>query len=394
MRALEGIRVLDFSRVLAGPYCTMILADLGAEVVKVELPGRGDFARENGPFVQGQSSYFISVNRGKKSVTLDLKKPEGKEIAARLAGLSDVLVENFRPGVMDRLGLGPESLRQRNPRLVYASITGFGQTGPYADRPAYDMIVQAMGGLLSMTGMPDGPPVRAGYSIGDLGAAVLAAVGILAALLERERSGLGQRLDLSMLDAQVAFCENAVARYFATAETPRPMGSRHPISSPFQAFPTRDGYIVVAMAQDEEWRRFCRELRLEDLARDPRFQNKEDRFQNHSALEPRLSELFRARTTDEWVEILGAMSIPCGPVLSIDQVVADPQVRHREMVVERPQAGLGAYPFVNSPIRLDRTPARVERGAPSLGEHTEEILRDLLGMQADEVRRLRERGVV
>ncbi|MFQ5914387.1 MAG: CaiB/BaiF CoA transferase family protein [Nitrospinota bacterium] len=394
MKALAGIRVLDFSRVLVGPYCTMILADLGAEVIKVELPGRGDFARQNAPMVQGQSSYFLSINRGKKGLTLDLKRPEGRAIAQRLADKCDVLVENFRPGVMERLGLGPETLRQKNPRLIYASVTGFGQSGPYAQRPAYDMIVQAMGGLVSITGMPGGPPVRAGYSIGDLGASVFSAVGILAALFERERSGLGQRLDVSMLDAQVALCENAIARYFATGVTPGPLGSRHPISAPFQVFSTRDGHIVLAIVQDEEWSRFCRELNLEDLARDERFHTKEGRSQNHSALEPKLIELFRSRTTAEWLEVLTAIEIPCGPVLAIDQVVSDPQVRHREMIVERPQAGLGPHPFVNSPIRLDRTPAGIERGAPALGEHTEEVLRELLGMKEDEIKGLRESGVL
>jgi CoA:oxalate CoA-transferase len=372
----------------------MILADLGAEVIKVEIPGKGDFSRGSAPFIKGQSSYFLSVNRGKKSVTLDLKKPEGRNIAARLADLSDVVVENFRPGVMDRLGLGAETLRERNPRLVYASVTGFGQTGPYAQRPAYDIIVQAMGGLLGMTGMPDGPPVRAGYSIGDLGAATFAAVGVLAALFEREKSGTGQRLDLSMLDTQVAFCENAIARYFATGETPRPIGSRHPISYPFQAFPTRDSYVVVAMPQNEEWDRFCRELDLVDLAADPRFKTRDDRLEHHPALEPLLNELFRTRSTAEWLEVLTGIEIPCAPVHSIDQVVSDPQVRHREMIVEQPQEGLGSHPFVNSPIRLDRTPGRVEQGAPALGQHTDDVLRDVLDLGEEEIGSLRARGIV
>lgn len=394
MKALDGIRVLDFSRVLAAPYCTMILADLGAEVIKVEIPGRGDLSRGSGPFIKGQSGYFISVNRGKKSITLDLKNPEGRDLAVRLAEHCDVVTENFRPGVMDRLGLGPDTLRERNPRLVYASVTGFGQSGPYADRPAYDIVVQAMGGLLSITGAPEGPPVRAGYSIGDLGAAVFAATGILAALFERERSGVGQRLDLSMLDAQVAFCENAITRYFATGETPRPIGSRHPLSAPFQAFPSRDGHVVLAIVQNEEWERFCRELSLEDLARDERFQTREGRYKNQAALEPPLMELFLTRTTAEWLDFLTGIGIPCAPVHTIDQVVSDPQVRHREMIVELPQEGIGPHPFVNSPIRLDRTPAQVERGAPALGEHTDAVLRDLLGMKEEDVRGLRERGVV
>ncbi|MFQ5693462.1 MAG: CaiB/BaiF CoA transferase family protein, partial [Nitrospinota bacterium] len=264
----------------------------------------------------------------------------------------------------------------------------------YAQRPAYDIVAQAMGGLMGITGMPDGPPIRAGYSIGDLAAAVFAAVGILAALFERERSGAGQRLDLSMLDAQVALCENAIARYSATGETPRPLGSRHPLACPFQAFPTRDGSLVLAIAREEEWARFCRELDLADLASDPRFQTREDRFRNHSALEPRLNDLFRTRTTAEWMEVLTAVGIPCAPVQGIDEVVSDPQVRHREMIVERPQEGIGPHLFVNSPIRLDRTPGRVEGGAPALGEHTEAVLGDLLGMKAEEIESLRERGVL
>jgi CoA:oxalate CoA-transferase len=295
---------------------------------------------------------------------------------------------------MDRLGLGAETLRERNPRLIYASVSGFGQTGPYAGRPAYDIIVQSMGGLLGITGMPDGPPVRAGYSIGDLGAATFTALGIMAALFEREKSGAGQRLDVSMLDSQVAFCENAIARYYATGETPKPIGSRHPLSAPFQAFPTRDGYLVVGVVQDSEWERFCRELKLDSLAADPRFQIREDRHLNQAALEPPLNDLFRTRTTAEWIDTLTAIEIPCGPVHGIDQVVSDPQVQHREMIVERPQQGIGPYPFVNSPIKLDRTPPGFDRGAPALGEHTDAILQDLLGMTEKEIGTLRERGAI
>lgn len=391
---LSGVRVLDFTRILAGPYCTMILADLGAEVLKVEAPGEGDFARTNGPFISGRSSYFLSVNRGKKSLTLNLKHPKGRDLAEALAGRCDVLVENFRPGVMERLGLGPRRLRGLYPRLIYASVTGFGQTGPYAQRPAYDMIVQGMGGLISITGEPGRPPVRAGYSIGDLGAALFAAVGILAALHERDRSGEGQVLDVSMLDAQVALCENALSRYLATGGVPGPLGSRHPISCPFQLFATKDGYLVLAITQEEEWVRFCQEVGLEDLAFDPRFQTAELRFRHHAELEPRLVELFRAKTTDAWVEELDRAGIPCGPVQSIDRVVADPHVRSREMIVRRPQVGLGEYPFVNTPLKFDRTPAGAEQGAPDLGEHTEEVLVSLLGMSPKEVAALREDGAL
>ncbi len=394
MKTLEGIRVLDFCRVLAGPYSTMILADLGAEVIKVERPGSGDISRGSGPFVKERSAYFISVNRGKKSVTLDLKRPEGRDIALRLADASDIVIENFRPGVMKRLGLGAETLRERNPRLIYASVTGFGQSGPYAERPAYDLIVQAMGGLMGITGAPGGPPVRAGYSIGDLGAAVWTAVGMLAALFERERSGVGQCLDMSMLDSQVALCENAIARYFATDEIPGPIGSRHPLSAPFEAYPTRDGHVVVAIVQNEEWERFCRELKLDELARDPRLQTREGRYRNQPVMEGPLTALFGTRTTAEWLDCLTGIGIPCGPVHTIDQVVADPQVRHRNMIVEREQEGIGPFPFVNSPVRLDRTPPEIERGAPALGEHTDAILGGLLGIQGDEIRELRESGVL
>ena len=394
MSALKGIRVLDFSRVLAGPYSTMILSDLGAEVIKVERMKKGDLSRDSVPFVNGQSAYFISVNRGKKSITLNLKEPEGQDVAARLADRSDIVVENFRPGVMDRLGLGAETLRKRNPRLIYASVTGFGQTGPYAQRPAYDLILQSMGGLVSITGERGGEPVRAGYSIGDLAASVWASVGMLAALYEREQSGMGQRLDLSMLDAQVAFCENAIARYFATGKTPEPLGSRHPLSAPFQVFSTADGHIAVAIVQDEEWGRFCRELRLKDLGKDERFLARSDRHHNRDALETALTDLFRTRSTEEWLDVLTAIEIPCGPVNTIDKVVADPQVRHRKMVVEREQTGIGDYPFVSSPLRLDRTPGRVESGAPGLGEHTESVLEELLGMGREEIAALRERGIV
>ncbi len=394
MGALKGVRVLDFSRVLAGPYCTMILADLGAEVIKVERPKKGDLSRDSVPFVNGQSAYFISVNRGKKSITLDLQDPEGKNIAARLADQSDIIVENFRPGVMDRLGLGAETLRKRNPRLIYASITGFGQSGPYANRPAYDLILQSMGGLMGITGEQGREPVRAGYSIGDLAASVWASVGILTALYDREREGVGQVLDLSMLDSQVAFSENAIARYFATGKTPEQLGSRHPLSTPFQVFSTKDSHIAIAIVQDEEWRRFCRELELEDLEKDDRFHTRSDRHHNREALEVILINLFQARSTEEWLDTLITIEIPCGPVNTIDEVISDPQIVHRKMIVEREQTGIGNYPFVNSPLRLDRTPGKVERGAPTLGEHTKTVLEELLKMDKKEISALRDRGVL
>lgn len=391
---LEGVRVLDLTRVLAGPYATMVLADLGAEVIKVELPGSGDESRGFGPFQNGESAYFTSVNRGKKSVTIDMRHERGSDLVQRLAGSCDVLVENFRPGSMDRFGLGYEALHAQFPRLVYASISGFGQTGPYAQRPAYDVLIQAMGGLASITGEPGGAPVRVGSSIGDLSAALFGAIGILAALERARRTGEGQQVDIAMLDCQVALLENALARYAVSGEVPTPLGSRHPAITPFQFFQASDGYIVIAAGNDGLWGKLCTALGLEGLADDPRFGDNALRTENHAELEPLLGEVLVGKTVAEWCVILGAAGVPSGPLHNVGQVFHDEQIAAREMIVELEHPVAGPQLMPNSPLKFSQTPIELSAPAPLLGQHTEEILAGMLGLAADEIEALRDAGVI
>ena len=391
---LDGIRVLDFTRVLAGPYASMILADLGAEVIKIELPGRGDEARGFGPFQNGESAYFTSVNRGKKSVTLDLHTSVGQGLARDLAGRCDVLIENFRPGRMRRFALGYEELHALYPRLVYASVSGFGQTGPYAERPAYDVIVQAMGGLASITGAPGGEPVRVGSSIGDLSAALFSVIGILAAVARAHKSGQGQQVDVSMLDCQVALLENAISRYYVTGEVPTPLGSRHPSITPFQFFRAADGHVVVAAGNDSLWRKLCEALGVAELAAEPRFATNALRTENQAELENSLQVAFATRSVREWEGALGAAGVPCGPIHTVKQVVEDPHVKARQMIIElvHPTAGSQAQP--NSPLKFSETPVELSHAAPLLGEHTLDVLGNLLGLDEEEVAALATAGVV
>ncbi len=379
--------MLDLTRVLAGPYATMVLADLGAEVIKVERPEVGDMARGTGPFIDGESSYFLSLNRGKKSVVLDLKSPRGKRLLLELAKRCDVLVENFVPGVMERLGLAYEVVKQHNPRIIYASVSGFGQTGPYAQRPALDIVVQGMGGIMSITGEPGGGPVRPGVSLGDIAAGLFATIGILAALRERESSGMGQMIDVAMLDCQVALLENAFARYFATGEIPRPLGTRHPVTTPFQAFETRDGHITVAFVggAKDQWPLFCAAIDKVELIGDERFQTSWSRTQHYDELIPILLEEMKKKTTNRWLQELSDAGIPCGPINNIGQVAQDPHVHAREMVTTVVHPSMGTAKVVNSPIKLSRTPAGPQGPAPALGEHTEEVLTELLELGEGEV---------
>ena len=391
---LEGVRILDLTRVLAGPYASMVLADLGAEVIKVELPSSGDESRGFGPFQNGESAYFTSVNRGKKSVTIDLRQERGRDLALGLAERCDVLVENFRPGSMDRFGLGYETVHAKYPQLVYASISGFGQTGPYAQRPAYDVLIQAMGGLASITGEPNSPPVRVGSSIADLSAALFGAVGILAALQRASRTGEGQQIDISMLDCQVALLENALARYAVSGEVPQPLGSRHPAITPFQFFAVSDGHIVLAAGNDGLWRKLCTALGLLDLIEDSRFADNALRTENHAALEPLLAEVLADKTVAEWCEVLVQAGVPSGPLCDVGEVFNDEQIAAREMIVEidHPIAGRQAMP--NSPLKFSQTPIQLQRPAPLLGQHTEEVLRDMLDLGTDEITGLRADGVI
>ena len=375
---LKGMRVLDLTRILAGPYATMILRDLGAEVIKIEQPGTGDEARDFGPFKNDFSLYFMSVNRGKKSVTLNLKSPRGKELFLELVKSSDILVENFRPGTMEKLGLDYESLKEHQPSLLYAACSGFGQTGPYAMRGAYDMIIQGMGGIISITGEPDRPPVRVGTSIGDITSALFTAIGILSALRHRDQTGEGQLIDVGMLDCQVAILENAMVRYFSTGDIPRPLGRRHPAITPFEVFESADGYVVIAIGNNELWRKFCEHVGQPELINDERFNTNALRTENHESLFPILAEIMCHRATDEWVEALEAIGVPCGPVNTVDKVANDPQVLARDMIAEVKHDTTGTVQVPGIPIKLSETPGQIDAPAPNLGEHTSEILTGLL----------------
>ena len=392
--ALTGIRVLDLTRVLAGPYATMVLGDFGAEVIKLEQPGTGDESRNFGPFKNGFSLYFMSVNRGKQSLTLDLKAPKGKEIFLELVKQSDVLVENFRPGAMKKLGLDYETLRQSHPSLIYAACSGFGQTGPYAQRGAYDMIIQGMGGIISITGEPNRPPVRVGTSISDITAALFTAIGVLSALRHRDRTGEGQLVDVSMLDGMVAILENAIVRHFATGEIPQPLGSQHPAITPFEAFESADGYIIIAIGNDSLWRKFCEHVERLDLVSDERFATNACRTTNHDQLHPILTEIMRGRNTARWIEELDTLGVPCGPINTIDKVVNHPQVLAREMIAKVSHDITGNVEVPGVPIKLSETPGQVTDPAPALGEHTGKILTDLLGKSPETVDRLEREGVV
>jgi CoA:oxalate CoA-transferase len=374
---LSDLLVIDLTRVLAGPYCTMVLADLGARVIKIEAPGRGDDARAIGPFVGERSAYFMSLNRGKQSIALDLKNAADRDVFDALLQRADVLVENFRPGVMERLGYGWEQLHARLPRLIFASTSGFGQTGPYAQRPAYDVVVQAMGGVMSLTGHPGGAPTRVGTSIGDITAGLFTAIGIQAALVDRNRSGVGMRVDVGLLDCQVAILENAIARFSATGEVPGPMGARHPSITPFDAFATRDGFVVVAAGNDELFGTLCEALDVPGLARDERFASNALRTQNAEALKHLLEASLAERTTLEWLTALQRAGLPCGPINDVAQVTGDPQVIARNMVVTAGESDARVR-MAGNPIKLSGyEDPTVREAAPELDADRERILAEL-----------------
>ena len=391
-----GLTVLDLTWVLSGPFASMILCDLGADVIKVERPPYGDVARTTGPYIGDWSTYFFSINRGKKSICLDLKKQEGKDLFLRLVDKADVVIENFTPGTMEGLGLGYETLAARNPHLIYAATSGFGQTGPDRERPALDIIVQGMGGIMSITGEPDGPPVRPGISQGDITAGLYTAIGVLAAVHERERSGKGQMLDISMLDCQIAILENAFARYFATGEVPKPIGTRHPLATPFQAFPTKDGWIVVALSWgvENQWELFCATIGRPDLIGDPRFDTPGLRTRHHGDLEPILNEALRQKTTAEWLLEFDAIGLPCGPLNDIPHAAQQPQVKAREMLVDVEHRDGFSLKIADTPVKLGRTPGGIQGPPPALGEHTDDVLAGLVGLSEQEIASLREAAVV
>ncbi len=390
----SGLRILDLTRVLAGPYATMILGDLGAEIIKVEQPGLGDEARGFGPFQNDFSLYFMSINRGKKSITLDLKTEQGQQIFHNLLAKCDVLIENFRAGTMTKLGLGYDQLKEKYPELIYAACSGFGQTGPYSDRGAYDMIIQAMGGILSITGEPGQPPVRVGTSIGDITSALFTTIGVLSALHYRQKTGKGQLVDVGMLDCQVAILENALVRYFSSGEVPQPLGRRHPAITPFEALKSKDGYVVIAIGNDQLWQKFCQYVERSDLTDDPRFKTNALRTDNHAQLQPIMNQILGQKSTTEWVEELAKVGVPCGPVNTIDKVVEDPQIGAREMIVDLATQVAGQVQIPGIPIKLSQTPGQVDTPAPMLGQHTEEVLINLLEISKAEIERLQQLGVV
>jgi CoA:oxalate CoA-transferase len=398
-RALEGIRVVDLSHVLAAPITTMFLADLGAEVIHVEPP-RGDDAREFGPFVgdagKNRSGYFISLNRNKKSMVLDLRKEAGKKILRQLIEVSDVLIENYRPTTMRKLGFSWEEIREINPRIVYASISGFGQhsLAGYDSRPSYDMVAQGYSGLMSITGPEGGQPCRVGTSVGDIFAGHQAAIGILAALIYRGKSGKGQHYDGAMVDGLFAVLENAVVRHTISGEVPGPLGSRHPSITPFQSFKTKDSWIIAAIGNDFLWSRFCKVIDREDLTGDPRFKTNPLRTKHVRELISIISEDISKKTTKEWSELFEKADLPYSPVNSIKDICADPHIRYRNMLVEIDQPKVGKMTITGSPIHLSETPGEVYAPAPLLGEHTEEILRDILNYSQIEIEQLKKEGII
>ncbi len=392
-KLLDGILVLDFSRVLAGPFCTMTLADLGARVIKVEAP-TGDEARGMGPFVDGHSLYFASINRGKQSVGIDLKHADGRALAQRLADRADVLVENFRPGAMRRLGLSYDRVRESNPRIIYASLSGFGQEGPYSDRGAYDVIIQAMGGLMGITGQEGGNPTRVGASVGDLIPALYTVTGILAALHRRATTGEGCHLDMAMMDCAFAVVENALARYWVSGVDPEPIGNRHPAITPFSTFATHDGEIVIACGNDALWQRLCASLGAPRLAEDPRFATNPRRTENVAPLTRELERILVRRSTDAWLRTLLADGIPCAKVNRMSDLVADENLRRRNMLVELEQPGVGRMPVPGTPIKATGHDDAVGRSAPELAADTRAVLSDLLGLESVRLDELERSGAI
>jgi crotonobetainyl-CoA:carnitine CoA-transferase CaiB-like acyl-CoA transferase len=392
---LAGTTVLDLTRVMSGPYCTLMLADMGARVIKIEHPQRGDDTRAWGPpFVNGESVYFLSVNRNKESITLDFKQPEGRRILDGLLERGDVLVENFRPGTLARLGLDYGALAARYPRLIYASISGYGQTGPLRDLPGYDAVAQAEGGLMSLTGDPEGPPYRLGLPVADLVAGLFATQAILLALLTRTVSGRGQHVDIAMHDSVAALLTYQAAGYLNTGKNPPRMGNAHESIVPYGTFDVRDGLLMLAVGNDEQFRRFCEAIGLAALAADPRFATNPERVAHRHVLLPLLAPVLSTRTREEWVRVLRDAGVPCGAVRTIGEMMADPQLAARDMIVSVSHPTAGELRLVGNPVKLSEPVGHADRAAPALGEHTESILTHELGLKAREVEDLRRRGVV
>jgi crotonobetainyl-CoA:carnitine CoA-transferase CaiB-like acyl-CoA transferase len=377
-QVLEGIKILDLTRYLAGPYCSMILGDLGAEVVKVERPKTGDGSRQWGPpFIHGESAYFLSINRNKKSMTINLRTEKGREIVRKMASTYDVFIENYRPGIVQKLGLDYETLSKNNPQLIYCSISGFGQTGPYREKPSYDIVGQAMGGLMSLTGEENRPPIKIGVAISDIFAGMYATIGILSALVARRNHGHGQMIDVSLLDGLVSILSHQAGNFLVSGNDPIRLGSAHPTIAPYQAFQAADSYFVIAVGNDALWQRFCRGLNLPELATDPRFATNPDRVRNRDKLTQILNTIFMEKPALEWLSVIEQAGVPCGPVLQLSEVFKDPQVLHRRMVEEIKHPSAGTIRVVGTPLKLSSTPATIRTPPPVLGEHTYDILRDL-----------------
>jgi formyl-CoA transferase/CoA:oxalate CoA-transferase len=391
MPSLDGITVLDLTRVLSGPYCTMMLADMGARVIKIEQPGKGDDTRAWGPpFLEGESAYFLSINRNKESVTLDFKHPEGRAILERLIAGSDVVVENFRPGTLAKLGLDYATLAPAHPRLVYASVSGFGQTGPRRLEPGYDAVIQAEGGLMSITGAPDGPPYRLGVAIADVVSGMFAAYGVVTALFARERTGLGQMVDVAMLDAVVALLTYQAGNYFASGIAPARLGNRHPSIVPYETFGASDGEFVIAVGNDDLWRKFCAVAGL-DLGE--RFATNRQRVTGYDELRPLIAGRLRMETRQHWIDRFTAAGVPCGSVRSLPEVFGDPQLDVREMVRILEHSAIGPLRMIGVPVKLSETPGGVRTPPPMLGQHTDAVLRNA-GFDADAIGRLRAAHVI
>ena len=394
VKALEGIKVLDLTRALAGPYCTMMLADMGAEVIKLEMPGKGDDSRSYGPpFVKGESAYFMSVNRNKKSLTLNMKSERSTEIIHRLIKQSDVLVENFRPGVMKRLGLGFQRVKEMNSQIIYCSISGFGQDGPYRMLPGYDQVAQGMGGIMSITGEPGGPPLKVGVAIADITVGMFAAYGILAALYNREKRGRGQMIDVSLLDSQVALLTYQAGAYFASGEIPQPVGSGHPLIVPYQAFKAKDVYFNIAAGNDKLWKILCKAIGLEKAIDDPKFATNDKRVENREEIVKIISDIIITKNGEEWLKILTDAGVPCGPIYTMDKIFTDPQVLHRQMLKKLDHPKVGKVKVTGVPIKLSDTPGEVETAPPILGQHTQEILTEL-GFSDQDIKKLRQEKVI
>ncbi|HDZ18808.1 hypothetical protein LCGC14_1041450 [marine sediment metagenome] len=394
VRPLEGVKILDLSRALAGPYCTMMLADMGAEVIKLEIPGKGDDSRAWGPpFVNGESAYFMSVNRNKKSLTLNLKKEKSREIIHKLLKQANVIIENFRPGTMEKLGLSYNEVKEINPEIIYSSISGFGQDGPYRVLPGMDQILQGMGGLMSITGEPEGAPIKVGVAVADIAGGMFAAYAIMIALYNKEKTGKGQQIDISLLDCQVAWLTYQAGSFFASGESPKPLGSGHPVIVPYQAFKAKDVYFNIAVGNDQLWQKFCVAVGLEDIKDDIKFSTNAKRVENRDLIVSVIANLFATKNGEDWLKILTDAGVPCGPINNLHDVFSDPQVLHRQMVHVLTHPKAGNIKLTGIPIKLSDTAGEILMPPPVLGQHNKEILIEL-GYSENSIDKLEEDGVI